>query len=132
MTRLIKKYKNRRLYDTELSQYVTVDDVRRYVIDGIDFTVIDSATNEDLTNMTLLQIIVEMEAGPTQFLSKDLLRQLISLANHPMHQSYKTMMEHMLGSIVTQVRSMPDFEKANARWNDQMQQIVKQWQGFFR
>jgi len=132
MTRLIKKYKNRRLYDTELSQYVTVDDVRHYVMDGIDFKVIDSATNDDLTNTTLLQIIVEMEAGPTQFLSKDLLRQIISLANHPMHQTYRAMMEHMLASIETQIGSMPDFEKANARWNDQMQQILKQWQGFFR
>ncbi len=89
MTRLIKKYKNRRLYDTEISQYITVEQLQKYVVDGIDFKIEDSETGKDLTNSVLLQIIVEMEAGPTQFLSSEILRQIISLANHPMHVSFK-------------------------------------------
>ena len=89
MTRLIKKYKNRRLYDTETSQYITVDDLQRYVIDGMSFRVEDSTTKEDITTSTLLQIFVEMEAGPTKFLSPEMLRQLICLAHHPMNQSLK-------------------------------------------
>lgn len=63
MTRLIKKYKNRRLYDTEISQYITVEQLQKYVVDGIDFKIEDSETGKDLTNSVLLQIIVEMEAG---------------------------------------------------------------------
>lgn len=89
MTRLIKKYKNRRLYDTETSQYITLEELQRYVVDGVQFTVEDSMTGKDLTNTILLQIIVEMEAGANQFLSSAILRQIISLANHPMHASLK-------------------------------------------
>ena len=58
MTRLIKKYKNRRLYDTEKSQYITVEELQRYVIDNIPVRVEDSASKEDITNATLLQIFV--------------------------------------------------------------------------
>ena len=72
MIRLIKKYKNRRLYDTETSQYITIEQLQRYVVDGVAFKVEDSETSKDLTNSILLQIIVEMEAGPTQFLSPEI------------------------------------------------------------
>ena len=83
MTRLIKKYKNRRLYDTEISQYITVEDLQKYVLDGLAFRVEDSVSKEDITSATLLQIFVEMEEGPTKFLSPEMLRQLICLAIIP-------------------------------------------------
>ena len=135
MTRLIKKYKNRRLYDTEKSQYITVEDLQRYVVDGLAFKVEDSSTGKDLTNATLLQIFVEMEAGATQFLSADMLRQLISLAHHPMNQSSKMMLEQMVGFIEKQMQANPyinDYQAASETWNKQMQQLISQWQSFFR
>ena len=76
MSRRIKKYKNRRLYDTELSQYITVEDLQRYVIDGVAFRVEDSSSGKDLTNATLLQIFVELEASSSDFFSSEILRQL--------------------------------------------------------
>ena len=135
MTRLIKKYKNRRLYDTETSQYITFDDLQRYVIDGMSFRVEDSTTKEDITTSTLLQIFVEMEAGPTKFLSPEMLRQLICLAHHPMNQSLKELLGEMVATIEKQTQStsyIKDYQQVSEAWNKQMQQIISQWQTFFR
>lgn len=96
MTKLIKKYKNRRLYDTEISQYVTVEDLQRYVLEHVSFQVIDRASHKDLTSSTLLQILVEMQTCDSPFLSAEMLRQLIILANHPLSQSFKTMLAQMM------------------------------------
>jgi polyhydroxyalkanoate synthesis repressor PhaR len=131
MTRLIKKYKNRRLYDTETSQYITVDQLQRYVVDGLAFKIEDSETGKDLTNSILLQIIVEMEAGPTQFLSSEILRQIISSANHPMHASLKTMMEQMFHVMDKPLQNNP-YQKATETWNQQMEQMMQQWQKLFK
>lgn len=131
MTRLIKKYKNRRLYDTETSQYITVDQLQHYVVDGMAFKIEDSETGKDLTNSILLQIIVEMEAGPTQFLSPEILRQIISLANHPMHATLKTMMEQMFHSMDKPLQNNL-YQKATETWNQQMQQMMEQWQKVFK
>lgn len=131
MTRLIKKYKNRRLYDTETSQYITVEQLQRYVVDGLPFKIIDSETEKDITNSILLQIIVEMEAGPTQFLSSEILRQIISLANHPMHANLKTMMEQMFLAMDKPLQNNP-YQHATETWNLQMQQMMQQWQKIFK
>jgi polyhydroxyalkanoate synthesis repressor PhaR len=130
MARLIKKYKNRRLYDTEISQYITVEQLQRYVVDGVLFSVEDSETGKDLTNSILLQIIVEMEAGPTQFLSADILRQIIALANHPLHASFKTMTENMFASLEQPIPNT--YQQASETWNQQMQNAVKHWQTIFK
>ncbi len=131
MIRLIKKYKNRRLYDTDKSQYITVEELQRYVTDGILFKVEDSSSKEDITTATLLQIFVEMEAGPTKFLSPDMLRHLICLANHPMSQSFKTVLEQMVSTIEKQTQSKV-FQQTSEAWNKQVQDMVSQWQTFFR
>ncbi|MGH8121034.1 MAG: polyhydroxyalkanoate synthesis repressor PhaR [Gammaproteobacteria bacterium] len=75
--RIIKKYPNRRLYDTEDSKYITLDDVRRLVLAGVDFCVKDVKTDEDLTRNILLQIISEQEHVGEPFFSTDLLTQII-------------------------------------------------------
>ena len=131
MTRLIKKYKNRRLYDTDTSQYITVDQLQKYVVEGVLFKVEDSLTGKDLTNSILLQIIVEMESGTTQFLSPEILRQIISLANHPMHNSLKEMMEQMFQVMEKPLQSNP-YAQATEVWNQQMQKMMQQWQTIFK
>jgi polyhydroxyalkanoate synthesis repressor PhaR len=131
MTRLIKKYKNRRLYDTETSQYITLEQLQRYVVDGVLFKVEDSITEKDLTNSILLQIIVEMEAGSTQFLSPEILRQIISLANHPMHASLKTMMEQMFQVMEKPLQNNP-YLQATETWNQQTQTMMEQWKNMFK
>ena len=76
-TRIIKKYPNRRLYDTEISSYITIEDVRQLIIDGESFEVRDAKSGEDLTRQVLLQIIAEHEQDGQPMLSTQLLSQMI-------------------------------------------------------
>ena len=75
--RIIKKYPNRRLYDTARSKYITVSDVRSMVLSGVRFKVIDSNTKENITRQILMQIIIEEEAAGKPLFSADMLSQLI-------------------------------------------------------
>jgi polyhydroxyalkanoate synthesis repressor PhaR len=75
--RIIKKYPNRRLYDTVESRYITLGDVRKLVVEHIDFVVMDKKTQEDITNSILLQVIAEQEHGGEPLMSRDFLSQII-------------------------------------------------------
>ena len=133
--RLIKKYKNRRLYDLEMSQYITIDDLQRYVIEGVMFQVVDSESKKDITNMTLLQIFVEMEANALPFLSSDMLRQLIVLSHHPMNMSCKSMLEKMMLMMTGQLQQsayLSDYQQATDAWNKQAELFMSQWQTMFK
>ncbi|PZO65112.1 MAG: polyhydroxyalkanoate synthesis repressor PhaR [Pseudoxanthomonas suwonensis] len=76
-TRIIKKYPNRRLYDTEISSYITIEDVRQLIVDGENFEVRDAKSGEDLTRQVLLQIIADQEQDGQPMLSTQLLSQII-------------------------------------------------------
>lgn len=80
-TRIIKKYPNRRLYDTERSSYITLDDVRKLVVDGTDFKVIDAQTEEDITRNILIQIIIDQESGEEPLFTTDMLARFIRLSH---------------------------------------------------
>ena len=94
--RLIKKYPNRRLYDTGISSYVTIDDVRHLIIDGEDFEVCDARTGEDLTRQVLLQVISEHELDGPPLLSSPLLMRLVRLHGDPRQREVSTHLENAL------------------------------------
>ncbi|HKD55570.1 MAG TPA: polyhydroxyalkanoate synthesis repressor PhaR [Steroidobacteraceae bacterium] len=75
--RTIKKYPNRRLYDTVESRYITLADIRRLVLEHIDFVVIDKKSQVDITRSILLQVIAEQEHGGEPLMSRDFLSQVI-------------------------------------------------------
>jgi polyhydroxyalkanoate synthesis repressor PhaR len=75
--RIIKKYPNRRLYDTAISSYITLEDVRRLVLENVTFQVLDAKTDEDISRNILLQIILEQEEGGEPIFSTDVLQQII-------------------------------------------------------
>ena len=82
--RLIKKYPNRRLYDTRTSSYITLADVKELVLKHEQFQVVDAKNSEDLTRAILLQIILEEEAGGMPMFTSDLLSQLIRFYGNAM------------------------------------------------
>lgn len=82
--RLIKKYPNRRLYDTRTSTYITLADVKQLVLDNEIFTVIDAKTGQELTRSILLQIILEEESGGVPMFSSTMLAQVIRFYGHAM------------------------------------------------
>jgi polyhydroxyalkanoate synthesis repressor PhaR len=75
--RVIKKYPNRRLYDTVESRYITLADVRRLVVEKIDFVVVDKKNNADITRSILLQVIAEQEHLPEPILTQDFMVNVI-------------------------------------------------------
>ena len=75
--RVIKKYPNRRLYDTVESRYITLDDVRRLVLDRVQFCVVDKRSQQDITRPVLLQVIADQEQRSGTILSQDFLAELI-------------------------------------------------------
>jgi polyhydroxyalkanoate synthesis repressor PhaR len=90
--RLIKKYPNRRLYDTQTSTYITLADVKQLVLDNENFQVVDAKSAEDLTRPILLQIILEEEAGGMPMFSAQMLSQIIRF--------YGNAMQGMMGSYL--------------------------------
>ncbi|MEX1827600.1 polyhydroxyalkanoate synthesis repressor PhaR [Luteibacter aegosomatis] len=82
--RIIKKYPNRRLYDTEISSYITLEEVRQLVLDGETFEVRDAKSGEDLTRSVLLQIIAEHEEHGQPMLSTQLLSHIIRFYGDPL------------------------------------------------
>ena len=91
--RLIKKYPNRRLYDTKTSSYITLADVKQMVHRQEEFQVIDAKSGEDLTRSILLQIILEEESGGVPMFSSDLLSQLIRFYGNAMQGVMATYLE---------------------------------------
>lgn len=112
-TRLIKKYPNRRLYDTKTSVYITLVDVKKLVVEGEDFQVVDAKTGEDLTRSILLQIILEEEAAGVPMFSSDVLTQFI--------RSYGNAMQGMLGSYLE--RNMQLFAEMQKSLREQSQKL---------
>lgn len=89
---IIKKYANRRLYNTSSSSYITLDDLAKMTREGIDFQVLDAKTGNDITHSILTQIIMDEESNGEQLLPLSFLRQLISMYGNSM----QTMMPHYL------------------------------------
>ena len=82
--RVIKKYPNRRLYDTETSSYITLTDVRQLVMDSAHFVVVDAKTHDDLTRSILLQIILEEESGGAPMFTEAVLANIIRFYGNAM------------------------------------------------
>jgi polyhydroxyalkanoate synthesis repressor PhaR len=80
----IKKYANRRLYNTQSSSYITLDDLARMTREGVDFKVLDAKTGNDITHAILTQIIMEEEANGEQLLPVNFLRNLIGMYGNSM------------------------------------------------
>ena len=115
-TRIVKKYPNRRLYDTETSSYITLADVKKLVLEHIDFRVEDAKSKEDLTRSILMQIILEEESAGAPMFSSDMLSQIIRF--------YGNAMQGMRGSYLEKnIHTFIDIQK---RLQDQSRQLYGQ------
>ena len=114
--RIIKKYPNRRLYDTEISSYITLEDVRQLIVDGEEFQVRDAKTGEDLTRSVLLQIIAEHEQDGQPMFSTRLLSQIIRF--------YGDSLQGFMGSYLE--RSMEMFLEQQQQFRSQLNSLIGQ------
>jgi polyhydroxyalkanoate synthesis repressor PhaR len=99
-TRLIKKYPNRRLYDTATSSYITLADVKKLVLQQVPFKVADAKSNEDLTRSILLQIILEEESSGAPMFSSDMLSQIIRFYGNAMQGMMGTYLEKNIHTFI--------------------------------
>jgi polyhydroxyalkanoate synthesis repressor PhaR len=115
--RVLKKYPNRRLYDTQSSSYITLADVKRMVLGGEDFEVRDAKSGEDLTRSILLQIILEEESAGVPMFSTETLAQIIRFYGHTMQgamgawleqnmKAFADMQSRMLGGTASPVPNL--------------------------
>lgn len=114
--RIIKKYPNRRLYDTETSSYITLQDVKKLVLDHVDFRVEEAKTKDDLTRSILLQIILEEESAGAPMFSSDMLSQIIRF--------YGNAMQGMMGTYLE--KNINTFMEIQKRLQDQSRQLYGQ------
>ncbi len=106
--RVIKKYPNRRLYDTTASTYITLADVKVLVLEHIPFRAVDAKTNEDLTRSILLQIILEEESGGVPMFSSDMLSQIIRFYGHAMQGMMGSYLEKNIQTFIDMQQRLKD------------------------
>jgi polyhydroxyalkanoate synthesis repressor PhaR len=106
--RVIRKYPNRRLYDTAESRYVTLADIRRLVVEGIDFVVLERKTQQDITRSILLQVIAEQEGGGESLMSRDFLSQVIRSYGSGLQEFVGRYLDESLQLFVREQRELRD------------------------
>jgi polyhydroxyalkanoate synthesis repressor PhaR len=109
--RLIKKYPNRRLYDTQTSSYITLADVKELVLKHEEFQVVDAKTGEDLSRQILLQIILEEESTGAPMFSHDVLTQFIRFYGNAMQGIMGNYLERNIQAFLEIQKSIQDQSK---------------------
>jgi polyhydroxyalkanoate synthesis repressor PhaR len=141
-TRIIKKYTNRRLYDSEDSKYVTLKDIKKIIAMGQDVKIIDDTSGDDITRGLLLQILSEQELGGRPLLSKTVLKQLIRFYGHPMQDMMSGFIANSISHFMSQMENMQEqmetFMEASPFANMQelttknLQAMAEMQQNFFK
>lgn len=121
--RLIKKYPNRRLYDTERSSYITFEDVRELVLRHVPLKVIDAKTQEDLTNNILLQIVMELEQKGAPVFTTAMLEQMIRFYGNDFQKTFSDFLEQSFSMFKDQ---------PGTNYLQSWKNMMGQWQDFFK
>src|SRR5579872_3076008 len=130
--RIIKKYANRRLYDSTGSRHVTLDDIRKMIVSGEKVKVVDDKSGEDLTRAVLLQVISEQEQFGVPVLSTELLEGIIRFYGNPVQEMLTRYMEQSVSTIARQQQAMREemakvFENPLAPAADMVRSNMEQW-----
>jgi polyhydroxyalkanoate synthesis repressor PhaR len=128
--RLIKKYPNRRLYDTANSGYITLADVKQMVLDFVDFQVIDAKSGEDLTRSILLQIILEEESAGMPMFSSEMLSQMIRFYGNALQGIMGNYMEQNVKAFLVIQNKLQD--QAKQIYGDKLLLTPDLWKQFLQ
>ena len=128
--RMIKKYPNRRLYDTANSGYITLADVKQMVLSGVEFKVVDAKTNDDLTRAILLQIILDEESGGMPMFSSEMLAQLIRFYGSAQQTIMGQYIEQNVQAFLAIQKKLQD--QAKQVYGDKMMLTPELWKQFMQ
>ena len=126
--RLIKKYPNRRLYDTKTSSYITLVDVKQMVLKQEEFQAVDAKTGEDLTRQILLQIILEEESSGSPMFTSDALSQMIRTYGNAMQGMMGGYLEKNIHAFQEMQKSLQ--EQSNKLYGDGAKVPTEMWTQF--
>jgi len=115
MQRIIKKYANRRLYDTHESRYITLEELKNLIVSGQAIQVVDAKSKKDISREVLLQLVAEQESVGTPILNESILTSMIQFYGHPMQKMASQYLELALQQLQTQ----------RSQLNEQMQQVMQ-------
>jgi polyhydroxyalkanoate synthesis repressor PhaR len=137
MTRIIRKYANRRLYDTSISQYITLGDLKGLIASGERVSIVDAKSKQDISREVLLQLVAEQESLGRPILNVTILTALIRYYDHPLQKIATRYLEAALGQLQDQQRQLLEQMKGllespvdlagrlarqNLQWMSEMQQ----------
>lgn len=129
-TRIIKKYPNRRLYDTERSAYITLEEVKELVLHATEFKVLDAKTNQDITRSILLQIILEEESGGSPIFTSEMLAHMIRCYGNATQGVMGTLLERGIHSFIDVQQKMQ--EHARTVYGNSTTLNPEMWAQFFK
>jgi len=115
MPRIIKKYANRRLYDSHESRYITLEELKDLIISGQDVQIIDAKSKHDISREVLLQLVAEQESSGTPILNESILTSMIQFYGHPMQKMASNYLELALEQLQSQ----------RGQLSEQMQQAMQ-------
>ena len=137
MPRIIKKYANRRLYDTHESSYMTLEELKKLIVDGHAVQIVDAKSNKDISREVLLQLVAEQESAGTPILNETILTSMIQFYGHPMQNMASQYLEIALDRLQTQrgqlseqmqtimqspAELVKDMTRQNLEWMNTLQQ----------
>lgn len=132
--RIIKKYPNRRIYDTQDSKYITINDVRDMVVEGAQFKIVDAKSGDDITRSVLLQIIIEQESETNPLFSTDNLQNFIRYYGENQQQAFSDFINQSVSFFQQQQQqfqsNMEEMMEQNPVkvWSDISKQNLEMWQ----
>jgi len=115
MRRIIKKYANRRLYDTHESRYITLEELKNLIVSGQETQIVDAKTKKDISREVLLQLVAEQESAGTPILNESILTSMIQFYGHPMQKMASQYLELALEQLQTQ----------RSQLSEQMQKVMQ-------
>lgn len=137
MPRMIKKYANRRLYDTHESNYITLESLKKLIVDGHLVKIVDAKSKQDISREVLLQLVAEQESAGTPILNETILTSMIQFYGHPMQKLASQYLqialerlqtqrgqlsEQMLSIMQSPLELVKDLSKQNLEWMNTLQQ----------
>lgn len=133
--RIIKRYNNRRLYDTTESKYITLEDIKKLVLNNLSFQIIDNETKEDFTNYVLLQIINEEENQNFPIFTTEFLKNIIRLYGNPFQNKISQFLEHNFLFLINNKNLFEEYCKESSintfqALNHIIQQNFESWTTF--
>lgn len=128
MTKIIKRYSNRKLYDTEQSTYITLDEIQEMVKNGDDIRIIDNKSKDDITNVTLAQIIFEQEKSHKRLLPLSALRSIIQSGEDFVQQKFESPVKEFRDDVKRRAEAIAETPKAVREFLETTQRSLDEMQ----